>query len=340
MRSRYLNLLATIVGFILLYVVSWARFPAFGSTVVLANALYDNAFLGISAVGMTFVILSGGIDLSVGSVIAFLGVFIALMLRDTQVPVLVVFAMALVIGTAFGAAMGAVIYDLSIPPFIVTLAGLYLARGSIFILTTQSVGVSNPLYNQIYDIAISFPDGGRLSFLAIIFLVVLVGGIFIAHFTEFGRNIYAMGGDPNAAVMMGVPVARTTVGVYALNGFLTALAAVVYSLYTSSGYPLATTGFELDAIAAVVIGGTLLTGGVGYVAGTFLGVLIYGSIRTYIAFDGSLNSWWTRIVIGVLVFVFVGLQKLLSSKTVLDRLSAIMARFRVRRRLPVAQTTN
>ncbi len=333
MRSRYLNLLTTVLVFILLYVVSWARFPAFGSTVVLANALYDNAFLGIAAVGMTFVILSGGIDLSVGSVIAFLGVFIALMLRDTQVHPLVVFAMALAIGTVFGAGMGAVIHYLNIPPFIVTLAGQYLARGAIFILTTQSVGVANKLYDQIYDIAISFPDGGRLSFLAIIFLVVLVGGIFIAHYTEFGRNVYAMGGDPNAALMLGVPIARTTIGVYALNGFLTALAAVVYSLYTSSGYPLATTGLELDAIAAVVIGGTLLTGGVGYVAGTFVGILIYGTIRTYIAFDGSLNSWWTRIAIGVLVFILVGLQKLLSSKIVLDRLNAL----RIRRRMPVQQ---
>ncbi len=330
MRSRYLNLLTTVLVFILLYVVSWARFPAFGSTVVLANALYDNAFLGIAAVGMTFVILSGGIDLSVGSVIAFLGIFIALMLQDTQVHPLIVFAMALAIGTAFGALMGAVIHYLNIPAFIVTLAGQYLARGAIFILTTQSVGVSHPFYIQIYDIAVTFPDGGRLTFLAIIFLVVLIGGIFIAHYTEFGRNVYAMGGDPNAALMLGVPIARTTIGIYALNGFLVALAAVVYSLYTSSGYPLATTGLELDAIAAVVIGGTLLTGGVGYVAGTFLGILIYGSIRTYIAFDGSLNSWWTRIVIGVLVFVFVGLQKLLSSKAVLDRLSMI----RIRRQLP------
>ena len=334
MRSRYLNLVTTVVVFILLYVVSWARFPTFGSTVVLANALYDNAFLGIAAIGMTFVILAGGIDLSVGSVIAFLGVFIALMLRDTDVHPLVVFAMALAIGTVFGAIMGAIIHYLNIPAFIVTLAGQFLARGLIFVFTTISVGISHPFYSQVYDIAIKLPDGGRISFLAIIFLVVLVGGIFIAHYTEFGRNIYAMGGDPNAALMLGVPIARTTIGVYALNGFLVALAAVVYSLYTSSGYPLATTGLELDAIAAVVIGGTLLTGGVGYVAGTFIGILINGTIRTYISFDGSLNGWWTRILIGVLVFVFVGLQKLLSSKTVLDWLGSLS---RFRQRVPAEQ---
>jgi len=327
--SRFLTLFATIAVFILLYVVGWGRFPTFGSTVVLANVLYDNAFLGITAVGMTFVILAGGIDLSVGSVIAFIGVFIALMLRDTQVHPLVVFAMALAMGTAFGAIMGAIIYYFNIPPFIVTLAGLYLARGAIFLFTTESIGISNPVYDQVYDIAINLPDGGRLSLLAIIFLIVLLGGIFIAHYTEFGRNIYALGGDPNAALMLGVPIARTTIGVYALSGFLAALAGVVYSLYTSSGYPLATTGLELDAIAAVVIGGTLLTGGVGYVAGTFVGILISGTIQTYISFDGSLNGWWTRIVTGFLLFVFIGVQKLLSSKALLDRLSA----FRLRRRV-------
>ncbi len=314
MRSRFLPLFATVIVFILLYVVSWARFPAFGSTVVLANALYDNAFLGITAVGMTFVILSGGIDLSVGSVIAFIGVFIALMLRDTQVHPLVVFAMALAMGTAFGALQGALIYYLKIPPFIVTLAGLYLARGAIFLFTTESIGISNPFYDQVYNIAIKIPDGGRLSLLAIIFLIVLLGGIFIAHYTEFGRNIYALGGDSNAALMLGVPIARTTIGVYALSGFLAALAGVVYSLYTSSGYPLATVGVELDAIAAVVIGGTLLTGGVGYVAGTLIGILINGTIRTYISFDGSLNGWWTKIAIGVLLFIFVALQKLITSR--------------------------
>lgn len=313
MKSRFLTLGITLVVFIALYMVSWARFKGFGSTVVLANILYDNAFLGITAVGMTFVILSGGIDLSVGSVIAFIGVFCALMIQNTQLHPLIVFAMALAIGTLFGGTMGIIIHYLKIPAFIVTLAGQFLARGLIFSLTTRSVGVTHEFYQQVYDISIKLPSGGKLSFLAIIFLAVLLLGIFVAHFTEFGRNIYAMGGNENAALLLGVPVARTTISVYALSGFLAALAGVVYSLYTSSGYPLATVGVELDAIAAVVIGGTLLTGGVGYVAGTFIGVLINGTIQTYITFDGSLNSWWTRIVIGILLFIFIALQKFLSS---------------------------
>jgi galactofuranose transport system permease protein len=318
MKSRFLPLGATLIVFILLYLVSWSRFPGFGSSRVLANILYDNAFLGIAAVGMTFVILSGGIDLSVGSVIAFIGVFCALLIRDTTLHPLIVFVLALALGTLFGAIMGAIIHYFKIPPFIVTLAGMFLARGTTFLLTTASVGITHPFYLQLYDISIKFPDGGRLSFLAMIFLAVLLTGILIAHFTSFGRNIYAIGGNDNAALLLGVPIARTTIGIYALSSFLAALAGVVYSLYTSSGYPLATVGVELDAIAAVVIGGTLLTGGVGYVAGTFIGILIQGVIRTYITFDGSLNSWWTKIAIGVLLFLFIALQKFLSSNTALN----------------------
>jgi galactofuranose transport system permease protein len=333
MRSRILTLGITLAVFIVLYVMGWLRFPAFGTSVVITNILYDNAFLGITAIGMTFVILSGGIDLSVGSVIAFIGVFIALMLQNTQLHPLIVFAMALAIGTVFGAAMGAIIHYLKTPPFIITLAGLFLARGVIFILTTQSIGITHPFYDQIYNISIKFPDGGKLSFLAMIFLAVLVGGFIIAHYTEFGRNIYAMGGNENSALLLGVPVGRTTVGVYALSGFLAALAGVVYSLYTSSGYPLATSGVELDAIAAVVIGGTLLTGGVGYVAGTFIGILINGTIQTYITFDGSLNSWWTRIIIGALLFVFIVLQKLFGSKTFLTTVGRL---FRFRKRVSLS----
>jgi ribose/xylose/arabinose/galactoside ABC-type transport system permease subunit len=336
MKSRYLTLGTTLVVFVLLYLVSWARFPGFGSSIVLANALYNNAFLGITAIGMTFVILAGGIDLSVGSVIAFTGVSCALMIQNNGIHPLAAFAIVLAAGTLFGTIMGTLIHYLKIPAFIVTLAGLYLARGATFLLTTRSVGISHPFYLQISDIAIKFPDGGRLSFLAMLFLVVLAAGIFIAHFTEFGRNIYALGGGENAALMLGVPVARTTIGVYALSGFLAALAGIAYSLFTSSGYPLATDGVELDAIAAVVIGGTLLTGGVGYVFGTLFGVLIQGVIQTYITFDGSLSAWWTRIIVGLLIFVFVGAQRLLSSKVLLDWLSSINTR--LRRRVPVPQT--
>jgi simple sugar transport system permease protein len=131
----------------------------------------------------------------------------------------------------------------------------------------------------------------------------------MAHATEFGRTVYAIGGNEHSATLMGLPVARTTVLVYTLSGFCSALGGVVFTFYTLSGYGLHAVGLELDAIAAVVIGGTLLTGGVGYMAGTLFGVLTLGIIQSLIMFDGSLSSWWTRIVIGALLFVFCVLQR-------------------------------
>ena len=143
---------------------------------------------------------------------------------------------------------------------------------------------------------------------AVIFLVAIV----IAHYTKFGRTIYALGGDEPSARLMGLPVARTKILIYTLSGFCSALAGVVYTFYTQSGNPASCVGLELDAIAAVVIGGTLLSGGVGYMAGTLMGVLILGLIQTLITFQGNLNTWWTKIVIGLLVLLFILLQNVIS----------------------------
>jgi simple sugar transport system permease protein len=313
MRSRILPLVATIIVFIILYLISFQRFPAFGTTRVAANFLTDKSFLGITAVGMTFVILAGGIDLSVGSVIAFTGVFCALAIGQLGMHPLVAFAIILALGALFGAAMGAVIHYFKIPAFIATLAGMFLARGGSFVLSQESIPIAHPFFDELSKLFILFPDKGRLTFVAVLFVIVLLLGIVVAHFTRFGRNIYAIGGSESAALLLGVPVGRTIIGVYTLSSFLAALSGIVYALYTKSGYPRAAIGVELDAISAVVVGGTLLTGGVGYVAGTFFGIMIQGVIQTYINFDGTLNSWWTKIIIGVLLFVFIALQKLFSS---------------------------
>jgi simple sugar transport system permease protein len=142
---------------------------------------------------------------------------------------------------------------------------------------------------------------------------VLLLALFVAHYTRFGRNIHALGGDEQSARLMGLPVAWTKISTYAMSGFCSALAGVVYTFYTQSGDPASCVGLELDAIAAVVIGGTLLSGGVGFMAGTAMGVLILGLIQTLITFKGDLNSWWTRIAVGMLVFVFILLQNFISS---------------------------
>lgn len=308
-HSRNLPFLTTLTIFVIAYLLCVLQYPAILSTRVIGNLLTDNAFLGIAAVGMTFVILSGGIDLSIGSVIAFTSVFVAVMVGTYNIHPLLAFAIVLVVSTLFGCLMGAMIRFLSIPPFVVTLAGMFLARGAAYLISTQSVPISHPFLDEIQSFYFRFPGGGRLTALAMVMLLVFAAGMLIASRTRFGANVYALGGNPQSAELMGVPIGRTTIGIYALSGFLSGLAGIVYTLYTSSGYSLATVGVELDAIAAVVIGGTLLTGGTGLVAGTFVGLLIQGLIQTYIVFDGTLSSWWTKIVIGVLLFVFIVLQR-------------------------------
>ena len=309
MNQKYLPLIATIVIFIAAYALCVLQYPNMLSTRVIGNLLTDNAFLGIAAVGMTFVILSGGIDLSIGSVIAFTGVFLAVLMETTSIHPLIAFALALIIATSFGALMGAIIHYLEMPAFIVTLAGMFLARGMAFVLSIDSIPVRHPFYATLKGLYYKLPGGGRVTLIGGLMLLVFLAGMVIAQRTRFGTNVYALGGGTQTAMLMGVPVARTTILIYALSGFLAGLSGIVYSLYTSAGYSLATVGVELDAIAAVVIGGTLLTGGAGFVGGTLIGVLIQGIIQTYITFDGSLSSWWTKILIGALLFAFMLMQK-------------------------------
>lgn len=314
MRSRFIPLLMTFLVFAALYLFAYSRFSSFGSMRVIGNLLRDNAYWGIAAIGMTFVIISGGIDLSVGSVIAFTGVFCALMIGRNGWHPLVAFVVILAIGTTFGAVMGVFIHYFRIPAFIATLSGLFLARGMAYVLSTDSIRIEHPFYDQVSDLVYIFPDRGRFTFAAGAFLVMLIVGIFVAHFTQFGRNVYALGGNSDAALLLGVPVGQTTISVYAMSSFLATLAGIILSLSKHSGDSTIAVGLELDVIAAVVIGGTLLTGGVGYVIGTFIAVMTLGTIQTYLTLDGSLTPWWIKIVIGILLFAFVGLQKLLSSR--------------------------
>ncbi|WP_435258324.1 galactofuranose ABC transporter, permease protein YjfF [Thioclava sp. FR2] len=308
-------LVATALIFLFAYAAAVLQHPAMFSTRVLGNFMTDNAFLGIAAVGMTFVILSGGIDLSVGAVIGFSTVLIAVLIMWLNLHPLLAFAITLVVAASFGAIMGMAIHYLKVPSFIVTLAGMFLARGGASVLSPDSIGINHAFYSAASKSYFLLPGGGRLTVVGLIMLLVFAVAILLAHRTKFGSNIYALGGSETSAALMGVPVARTTIGIYALSSFLAGLAGVVFSLYTSAGYSLNALGVELDAIAAVVIGGTLLTGGYGFVAGTFIGVMLQGLVQTYIVFDGTLSSWWTKIVVGVLLFMFIVLQRLVFRAT-------------------------
>lgn len=312
MLKRNLPLMITLSVFVLGYLFCLSQFSGFASTRVICNILTDNAFLGIIAVGMTFVILSGGIDLSVGSVIAFTGVFLARMIGDYQMSPLVAFPLILVMGCCFGAFMGWLIDALKIPAFIITLAGMFFLRGASYLVSEESLPIDHPIYSALSSMAWKIPGGGRLSAMALLMLAVVVLGIFLANRTRFGNQVYALGGSATSANLMGISTRSTTIRIYMLSTGLATLAGIVFSIYTSAGYALAGMGVELDAIASVVIGGTLLSGGVGTVLGTLFGVAIQGLIQTYINFDGSLSSWWTKIAIGILLFAFIGLQRLLT----------------------------
>ena len=300
--DRNLLSLVTLSVFVLLYAACAVQFPFMVSGRVAGNLLTDNAFLGVLAVGMTVVILSGGIDLSVGAVVAFVGVLLALLIGNGVDPFLA-FAIALAAGTLYGALIGAAIHWLQAPPFIVTLAAMFLARGACFLLTTDSIPITHPVYGDLAS------GGLGLSISAWAMLVAFAAGIVLLRLTRFGADVHAIGGDARAAELMGVRVGRTTVMIYAFSGLCAALGGILFSVYTQSAHSLAGVGLELDAIAAVVIGGTLLTGGYGGLLGSFFGVLILGLIQTYITFTGTLSSWWAKIATGVLLFLFIAMQR-------------------------------
>ncbi|MEO9167663.1 MAG: galactofuranose ABC transporter, permease protein YjfF [Aestuariivirga sp.] len=310
MTPRFRPLAATILILIVSYALAVLQFPSMLSVRVLTDLLTDNAFLGIVAVGATFVIISGGIDLSVGAVVGFTSVLLSVLITWYNIHPIFAFAIALVVATLFGASMGVLIHYLKVPPFIVTLAGMFLARGAASAITQDSVPINHAFYHWISATNIKFDDGARLSLIGMLMLITFIIGGIILHRTRFGSYVYALGGNPVSAQLMGVPIARTTISIYAISSFLGGLAGIVYSLYTSAGYPLAAVGLELDSIAAVVIGGTLLSGGYGFMLGSFVGVILQGLVQTYIVFDGTLSSWWTKIVIGFLLFLFIVLQRL------------------------------
>lgn len=305
---RVLPIVVTVVLFAVLFGFGSVMYTGFFSLQVAFGLLVDNAFLLIVAIGMTFVIISGGIDLSVGAVVALTTILCAVGTEKLHWPVLVVVPLVLLCGALYGAAMGALIHFFRLQPFIITLAGMFLARGTCFLITTESIQINDPGFHALSEFNI--PVGsGSLTTGSLTAIAMLIAGIVIAHFTRFGRNVYAIGGNERSALLMGLPVARTKIGVYALSGFCSALGGVVFTLYVLSGYGLQAQGMELDAIAATVIGGTLLTGGVGYVIGSVFGVGILGTIQTLITFDGTLSSWWTRIVIGALLCAFCLMQR-------------------------------
>lgn len=314
-NRKYLPLLATFGVFLIGYLFGVIEYNGMRQPQAFFNLFINNAFLLITSAGMTLVILTGGIDLSVGAVIALTSVASAYLLEITGLEPLVVIPLMLLMGTSLGAIMGGLIHYFNVQPFIVTLAGMFFARGMCFFISLDAIPIRHPFYRTLALSRIPIPIFERafISISVVIALVVLLVMIYLTQFTRFGRTIYAIGGNEQSALLMGLPVGRTKILVYALNGFCSALAGIVFSISLLSGHGLYATNVELDAIASVVIGGTLLTGGQGLVFGTMFGVLVNGLIQVLIQFNGQLSSWWTRIAVGVLTLIFIGVQSAFSS---------------------------
>ncbi|MER5702808.1 galactofuranose ABC transporter, permease protein YjfF [Micromonospora sp. NPDC002296] len=306
---RQVPVLATLVLLLVMYGIGVSQYRAFSNVQVVFNVFIDNGFLLVVAVGMTFVILTGGIDLSVGSVVAMTAMVSASLLQQ-GLPAEVVLVVALLIGPLLGFLMGCAIHFFEIQPFIVTLAGMFFARGMCTFISGSSIPITDGFWTTMSQQRIGDPQGNFVSISVLIAFAVVIAAAWTLAYTRLGRNVYAIGGNPQSALLMGLPVGRTRIAVYTISGLCSAIGGILLSFYTLSGAPLIAVGMELDVIAAVVIGGTVLTGGSGYVFGTVLGVLALGVIQTLITFDGSLNSWWTRIVIGGLLFAFILLQRL------------------------------
>lgn len=308
---HYGPLLTTISIFILAYFIGAQMYPAMQKPQAFFNLFINNGSLLIVAIGMTFVILTGGIDLSVGGVLALTTAASAALLRDGASP-LVVMPLMLLMGTTLGFILGSIVHFFKVQAFIVTLMGLFFARGMAYIISLTSVTITDSFYKSLAltQIPIPFFDKAYVYVYALVGPILLIVTIYLSFFTRFGRTVYAIGNSEQSAMLMGLPVGRTKILVYAFSGFCSALAGIVFSISLLAGYGQFATGMELDAIASVVMGGTLLTGGVGNVFGTLFGVLIEGTIISILQYNGTLSSWWTRIGVGVLTLIFIGIQSL------------------------------
>ena len=306
---KNVSLFITVILFVGLFAAGSVRYDRFLSLSTFLNLFNDNAYLIIVSVGITFVLLTGGIDISVASTLAFTCVFSAFLLR-LGVPAFVVIPLVLLIGLGVGALMGFLIHSYDLQPFIVTLAGQFFMRGLCAVISTESIPISDGFYKSMALGKVAFGKA-KLYYYVFIALAVVALAYYVLKYTKFGRGVYAVGGGEQSAVLMGLPVARTKISVYAISGFCAALAGVVFSFYTLAGYSLQNMGLELDAISSAVIGGTLLTGGVGTVIGTMFGVLIQGVIQTIVTYQ-NLNTWWTKVTIAALLCVFIVIQRIIA----------------------------
>lgn len=329
-RRKFTNtgflLIITIALFFLMYIVGMIVYKdvGFAKPQNLMNLFINNAGLIVIGCGLTMVMITGGIDISVGSVTALVCMVLAYLMEIKGVSAPLAVLAGLAVGLMFGIVQGYLISYLEIQPFIVTLAGLFFGRGMTAVISTNQISIKNETFLKWANATIELPFGyvnkrgvfqpAYIYPTVIIALVVLIVVAVVLKYTKFGRKLYAIGGNQQSAMMMGLDIKRTKFKAYIFDGFLAGLGGVLFCLNTMAGFVEQAKGLEMEAISSAVIGGTLLSGGVGTPIGTLFGVLIKGTIETLITAQGTLSSWWKSIVLSILLCGFIVLQSILTSR--------------------------
>lgn len=325
-------LIITILLFMFLYVYGAFLYGNRGFTKLqfILNLFTNNAALIIATCGMTLVLITGGIDISVGSVVGMICMILAYLLDVAGLDLYFALIITLIIGILFGIFQGLLVAYFKIQPFIVTLAGMFLARGITAMISSDMISITNDSFLSLAKSKIVFEfisvtnKNGTVThpyiyFSVVIAILVVILITVLLKFTKFGKSIYAVGSDSEAARSMGIDTEKVKFKVYALNGFLVTLAGITFCLNSCGGFVEQARGFEMDAIASTVMGGTLLTGGVGNVIGGLFGVLTKGLIESLVTFNGSFSSWWARIIIALFLCGFIIIQTLFNNKEVKRR---------------------
>ena len=318
-------LMVTVLLFVVMYVAGMIVFSdkGFAKPQMFLNLFISNAGLLVMAMGLTIVMIAGGIDISVGSVTALVCMVCAKQMETNGASAGMAVLIAIAIGLAFGLVQGVLISYLDIQPFIITLAGMFFGRGMTAIVSKDMIAIKNETFLAWANYKIYLPIGSyskKGNFIpayiyptVIIALLIFVVIAIIMKYTKFGRSVYAVGGNAQSALMMGLTVRRTKLKAYVLDGLLAGIGGFLFCLNSCSGFVEQAKGMEMDAISSAVIGGTLLSGGVGTPFGTVFGVLIKGTISSLITTQGTLSSWWVRIVLSALLCFFIVLQSIFSS---------------------------
>ncbi|HWP50325.1 MAG TPA: sugar ABC transporter permease YjfF [Clostridia bacterium] len=326
LSSTAFLLMITIGLFIAMYIAGMVVFAGsgFAKPQMFLNLFISNAGLIVISCGMTIVMITGGIDISVGSVTALVCMVCAYQMEQSGASAYTAVVIALAIGLAFGVVQGFLVAYLNIQPFIVSLAGLFFGRGMTAIVSKEMIAIKNETFLVWANYKIYLPFGSTTKkgvyqpayiYPTVIIALLVVLLIFVMlRYTKFGRKLYAIGGNQQSALMMGLNVRRTKFQAYILDGFLAGLGGFLFCLNSGAGFVEQAKGLEMDAISSSVIGGTLLSGGVGNPIGTLFGVLIKGTISSIITTQGTLSSWWVRIVLSALLCFFIVLQSVISSR--------------------------